>query len=299
MTASTSVSGFITAGTGSSISVSDDAMERAKVLLRRKDSRSSIPPLLSDSASGCGYDPKGSATNVTDHARTNLSDILKPQASILKAPSSNAKFLSANSFSTAGTGSIIRVSDDAMERASMLFHEKEVITSKCLSSTGVASFDLNTVEQGSSMNAFNKTMKKDSGTLKRKELKVYASHSDSECVSTTAGAQSIFNVSDDSTNKASRIFQQSQLLSTSTFASGFATAGKGSVISISEDAMKRASAVLQQKPSNVPAPQSPLTSADASGCKIIYGKCAPMDGTRQKKSVMLHQEQGKSILFLV
>jgi len=301
VTASTSVIGFITAGTGSSISVSDDAMERAKVILQRKDSRSSMPPLLSDSASGRGYitDPKGSATNVTDHTRKNLSDILQPPASNLNAPSSNSKFISANGFSTAGTGSIIRVSDDAMERASMLLHEKEVVTSKCLSSRGVACFELNTVEQGSPMNAFNNTIKKDSGTLKRKQLKEYVSHSDSKYVSTTAGARSIFNVSDDSTNKTSRIFQQSQLLSTSTFASGFATAGKGSIISISEDAMKRASAVLQQKTNNVSAPKSPLTSADASGCEVIYRKCAPMDATKQTNSGILHQEQGKSNLFRV
>lgn len=228
---------FTTAGTGATISVSDDAMKRASAVLQPKDLHASESHSMSNvshsTGSGLTTVQPVPAININHNADKESSCVLLTKGNSMTSSRLYSKSLSASGFTTAGTGSTISVSDDAIRRASAILQQKDTVT--------VTFFPLSDFEpkkaKGSVANVIDNETNGASDSPRLQGSRVNISDSYSKLISNEIG---------------------------------FTTAGTGSKINVSDDAIKRASAILEMK--NSKTGRFPLSS-DVSFSKG-YTRCA-------------------------
>ena len=281
---------FATAGKGAAISVSEEAMDKARKLLgdqsgARSAPPSSAPPPPSLSlASGQGgfrstfaTAGKGAAISVSEEAMDKARKLLGDQSGARSAPPSSAPpppSLSLASgqggfrstFATAGKGAAISVSEEAMDKARKLLGDQSGARSAPPSSAPPPP----SLSLASGQGGFRSTF-------------------------ATAGKGAAISVSEEAMDKARKLLgDQSGARSAPPssappppslslasgqggFRSTFATAGKGAAISVSEEAMDKARKLLGDQsgarsapPSSAPPPPSLSLASGQGGFRSTF-----------------------------
>ena len=253
------VVGFASAGSGATISISEEHLSKASDLLR-DDNNAKMPAVETASFKPMFQTAgKKSTISISEESLNKASDIFSEAASNSTSEESTSKS-SFMGFSTSGSNAKITVSEESIAKASRLFKPKDSMAREDDSTGLTTSVGFASAASGKSIEISDQSLSKASTLLSDKSI--------------NRESMNAFGIQDRS-NALS--------FSSSTAAIGFASAGSGGLISISEEHLSKASKLLSDGDNNDETPKYRQTEASSIPM--------PMFQTAGKKSAISISEE--------